>query len=173
MPMHEPTIVLHGATVDLTSPEGGEFVCDACRAGEGLIDDSYLMQKYELTADDLANAIKNRKLTRAVSIESERRVRCGLAAREAAAKIFTRTPKVLAEILDDKTNSPRHRLESAKEIRATATGGDKADNAANGSSFLIRIDLTAGGGGIEDFEKVIAPKTLVANEDTVDEPIEW
>jgi hypothetical protein len=94
-----------------------------------------------------------------------------LAAKEAAAKIFIRTPQVLAEILDDKTTSPRHRLESAKEIRATATGGDKADNAANGTNILIRIDLSAGGGEVEDFE--ITPKTLPASEGKADEVIEW
>jgi hypothetical protein len=43
------TIVLRGLPVDLTSATGHQFVVDCTRAGEGLLTDNDLRDKYELS----------------------------------------------------------------------------------------------------------------------------
>jgi hypothetical protein len=138
-------IILRGVPVDLDSAVGYAFVCDAVRAAEGLIDDAQLMETYELTAEDLRTLTANKTFARAVQAERNRRVRTGLAARESAAQIFVRAPKVMGKILDDEGASPRHRIEASRELRATAIGSGDAERPTDSERFIIRIDLTAGG----------------------------
>jgi len=67
-------------------------------------------------------------------------VRNGDAARESAAKLFAEAPEVLGEILNDKQANARHRIEAAKELRATANpGAENTNNAAE--RFVININL--------------------------------
>jgi len=76
----------------------------------------------------------------AVNAENERRTFNGDAAREAAAKFFTKAPEVLDTILQDQRASPRHRIEAARELRATAnTGAERTSNTSD--RFIITIDL--------------------------------
>ena len=145
-------IILRGVPVDLDSAVGYAFVCDAVRAAEGLIDDAQLMETYELTAEDLRTLTANRTFARAVQAERNRRVRTGLAARESAAQIFVRAPKVMGKILDDEGASPRHRIEASRELRATAIGSGDAERPTDSERFIIRIDLTAGGGEVHQFD---------------------
>jgi hypothetical protein len=159
------TIVLRGISVELDGPVGHQFVVDATRAAEGLIDDAQLMETYELTAEDLRSLAANKTFARAVQAERNRRVRTGLAARESAAEIFVRAPKVMGEILDDKQASPRHRIEASRELRATAIGGTDAERPMDTERFIIKIDLTAGGGEVLTFDqsrKPNAPEPLPA-----------
>src|SRR5262245_16309070 len=118
----DSTVVLRGIAVELSSHVGHQFVTDCVRAGEGLLTDKEVVEKYEIPPEDWKEIIENTALIRAIRAESERRVRNGVAARESAAKIFVRAPQVLGTILDDKSASPRHRIESARELRATASG---------------------------------------------------
>ena len=141
------TITLRGIEVELTSVVAHEFVVSACHAAEGLIDDSELAESYELTPEDLQNLANNKALGRAIKAELLRRVNSGTAARQAAAKIFVRAPRVMGEILDSSQTPPRVKIEAAKEIRQTAIGtGD--DNRSENERISIRIDLTASGGGV-------------------------
>ena len=59
--------------IDLASDAGHAFVIDATRAGEGLITDQELQQKYELSPVDWQNFIKDRELGRAIRDERTRR----------------------------------------------------------------------------------------------------
>src|SRR5262245_28349213 len=156
-------VVLRGIPTDLTSAIGHQFVVDCVRAGEGLLSDQELVEKYEIPPDDWKEIIENTALIRAIRAESERRVRNGTAARESAAKIFVRAPQVLGTILDDKHASPRHRIESARELRATATSPGAESAADSGDKFIITINLGADGTDhIEHYEKPIKPmKPLV------------
>jgi hypothetical protein len=180
MPAHKPendVITLHGETIDLASNAGRELVADCTRAAENLISDDDLRAKWELSPADLENLTRNKALIKAIRSERERRVRSGLAAREAAAGYFIKAPAVLNSIMSDTGASPRHRIEAAREMRATATAGSDAGATNVGANFLIRIDLSRGGGGVEDYPKTITPpKTLPASEgtrkDTIDD-IGW
>src|SRR5262249_24334367 len=133
------------------------------RAGEGLLTDNDLRDKYELSDKNWEKIAKNTTLIRAIRAESERRVRNGEAARESAAKIFVRPPQVLGTILDDKSASPRHRIESARELRRTAVGPGSEAAADAGEKFIITINLGADGADyVEHYEKPIKPMKPLA-----------
>jgi hypothetical protein len=153
-PMSE--IPLRGVAVEITSAAGYEFVVDATRAAEGLIDDATLMEKYELSPQDLKNIASNKALGRAIRDERERRVRNGVAAREAACGYFVKVPKVLDSIVSDQAASPRHRIEAAREIRQVAVGTGDDNRPVETERFIIRIDLSAAPGGeVEQFDAAI------------------
>jgi hypothetical protein len=155
-------LVLNGTKTSLTSAQGRDFVADCVRAGEGLISDTDLRDKYEIDATDWGSITKNKLLIQAIRAESERRVRNGQAAQEAASKHFAKAPGYLNEIMADKATSPRYRIESARELRATAIGnGPETSN--NADKFVITINL--GGGHVERYEKDLKPiKELTAEE---------
>jgi hypothetical protein len=156
-------IMLNGIETSLTSAEGREFIVDCVRAGEGVIADSDLCLKYEIEPETLATITQNKSLIKAVRSESERRVRAGVSARELAAKMHARAPAVLGDILNDKSASARHRIESAKELRATALGNGSSETPNNADKFVITINL--GGGHVERYEKDLKPvKELTAEE---------
>jgi hypothetical protein len=148
-------VVLRGIPTDLTSAVGHQFVVDCVRAGEGLITDKELVGKYEIPPGDWKEITENTMLVRAIRAESERRIRKGEAARESAAKIFAKAPTVLGDILNDKSASPRHRIESARELRQTAIGPGTENTADTGEKFIITINL--GADHVEHYEKSIAP----------------
>jgi len=135
------TIVLRGISVELDGPVGHQFVVDVTRAAEGLITDADLCETYEVSMEDLQTIAKNKAFARAVQAERKRRIRTGLAARETAAEIFVRAPKVMGEILDDKQASARHRIEASRELRATATSGNEGGHATDGERFVITINI--------------------------------
>ena len=145
--------------IDITTDAGHAFVVDCTRAGEGLITDADLKEKYELSPADWRNITKDAALGRAVRAERERRMLDGTAARESAARHFVKAPTILAGIMESTDSNPRHVIEAAKEIRAVAAVGN-ADRPRESERFVIRIDLTAGGGEIVE-------KTI-----TIDNPIE-
>jgi hypothetical protein len=108
------TIVLRGLPVDLTSATGHQFVVDCTRAGEGLLTDNDLRDKYELSDKNWEKSPKTLRSYVPFEPRANGAFRNGTAARESAAKIFVRAPQVLGDILDDKSASPRHRIESAR-----------------------------------------------------------
>jgi hypothetical protein len=145
------TIALNGTETALASPEGRDFVSDCVRAGEGLISDSDLREKYEIAADAWKNITKNKALVQAIRTESERRTRTGIAAKEAASKHFAKAPGYLNEIMSDKATSPKYRIEASKELRATATG-DGNSASSNADKFVINITLGGGRGIHREFD---------------------
>src|SRR5262245_7966579 len=114
-------VTLRGIPVPLASDVGGAFISDCSRNKERLFSDQRLCEKYGLTMDAWVEIAKNQAFRLAVDAEHERRVFNGDAAKEAAAKLFAEAPTVLGEILNNKQASPRHRIEAAKELRATAS----------------------------------------------------
>jgi hypothetical protein len=137
-------LVLNAKTslASFATPEGRDFVADCVRAGEGLISDRELRDKYEIAPDAWKVITKNKSLIQAIRAESERRVRTGLAAQEAAAKHFSRAPKVLNDIMSDKATHPKFRIEASKELRSTAIGNGNGAAGAGGQQFVININLT-------------------------------
>ena len=142
-------ISLQSAPIDLHTDTGHRFVVDCTRAGEGLITDKELQEKYELSPADWQNITKDMALGRAVRAERERRMLDGTAARESAARHFVKAPTILAGIMESAESNPRHVIEAAKEIRAVAAVGN-TDRPKDSERFVIRIDLTAGGGDVTE-----------------------
>src|SRR5262245_36110766 len=91
------------------------------------------------------------KLVEAIEAEKIRRIRNGSTARERAQQHFATAPDVLGGILHGDAVSPRHKIESARELRAIAATGPEAAQAAD--RFVIHIDLG------ED-QKLIIDKTI-------------
>jgi hypothetical protein len=162
-------IVLRSVPIDLDSNVGCQFVTDCTRAGEGLISDGELQEKYELSPLDWRNIAKDSNLGRLIRAERERRMLNGAAAREAAAKHFVKAPGILNQIMENKFSNPRHIIEAAKEIRAVASGGNGTEGLPESERFIIRIDLTAGGGDVETGRRSLrsGAAPMLANVETV------
>jgi hypothetical protein len=153
LPMGD-VITLRSTPIDITSDMGRQFVTDCTRAAEGLLTDRELAEKYELSPADWQSITKDVVLGRAIRVERERRVHNGTAAREAACKHFVKAPGILDGIMTDAHSNPRHKIEAIKELRQTAIG-NSADRPVESDMFVIKIDLTAGGGDIETYSKAI------------------
>jgi hypothetical protein len=146
-------ITLNGIEVELGSDAAREFLVNAVRAGEGLVDDTQLMESYELTAEDLQNITTNKKFIRALQKEREHRVRSGIAAREAAAKEFATAPQILGKLLRGDVH-PKHAVDIHRELRATVSGAENQPNPATQSEYFhIVINL---GSDTEVYYKPIA-----------------
>lgn len=132
-------VILRGVSVPLISDLGGAFITDCSRNRERLLNDNQIQEKYSLSPDYWNGLAQNKTLRLKINAEHERRVRNGTAAQESAAKIFAEAPEVLGNILQDKSASPRHRIEAARELRATA--GTGAETTSTADRFIITINL--------------------------------
>jgi len=85
-----------------------------------------MQEKYSLSPDYWNGLAQNKTLRLKINAEHERRVRNGTAAQESAAKIFAEAPEVLGNILQDKSASPRHRIEAGVNCEQPQTPVPKA-----------------------------------------------
>lgn len=157
------TVTLNGTETPLDSENGRAFVTDVTRAAEGLLADAELAQIYELSPADFQNLTKDAALIRAIRIERDRRVKSGLAAREAAQKHFVRAPNVLAAIMDSEQSNARHKVESIRELRAISTP-EQNNPAMDQTRFIIQINM---GSDVEVYDK---PFAIGIDDDTPREP---
>jgi len=141
-PHPSAAVTLRGISIPLSSDVGGAFLADCARNRERIMSDDAIREKYGIEADAWADIIKNPAVRLAVNAEAERRVRTGDAARDSAAKLFASAPEVLGKIMNDPKSSPRHVIEAAKEIRATARSGDEKSEAET-DRVIISINLGA------------------------------
>jgi hypothetical protein len=170
-PLMNSTITLNGVQVELNSDEGRAFVVDATRAGEGVIDDATLMEKYELTTDELQAIANMKAVGRAIRSEREHRLRSGIATRELASGYFFKAPKMLDKIMSDEQANPRARIESAKELRVISTPENR-DSPMQSEQYRIVINLggesevyTVSANDVAPDAKLAAvPKLVVSNE---------
>jgi len=159
------TVVLRGIVIPLESDVGGAFISDCCRNKERILNDSQLCERFGISLDDLKTIHANPAVRLAVNAESERRIYNGDAARESAAKVFADAPSILGQILKSEAASPRHRIEAAREIRATAqSGADRTGDAAE--RVIINIDLGADQKLV--FDKQVAPLTVEQAKENLD-----
>jgi hypothetical protein len=142
---------LCGPPIDLDGDLGLELVVVCALFAENLMDESTIRKKYRFDDDTWAKLGGDEVLIKAVETERTRRIRDGSSARERAQILFAETPAVLGTILHGDDVNPRHRIESARELRAIAATGPEIAPAAD--RFIIRIDLTAGGGDVLEFNK--------------------
>jgi hypothetical protein len=146
------TIILNGIVVELGSDLARAFISDATRAAENLLTDRELMDRYELSASDLQSIAASKQIGHAIRDERTHRLRTGIAVREAAQQEFIRSPKIMGEILVNEQNSPKHRIEASRELRATAIP-ENQDSPAQSARFVIQINL---GADVEIYNKSIA-----------------
>ena len=157
-------VILRGIAIPLESDIGSAFVSDCARNRERLISDQLLCERFGITSDDLKTISANPAVRLAVSAEAERRTHSGLAAQESAAKLFQEAPEVLGKILKNESASPRHRIEAARELRATAQpGAERAGDTAD--KVVVHINL---GNDRLLFEKQIAPFTIEQAKENLD-----
>jgi len=116
------------------------------------------MEKYDLTIAELQTIANMKAVGRAIRNEREHRLRSGIATRELASGYFFKAPTVLDKIMSDEQVNPRHRIESARELRVISTPENQNNPATQSERFVIRIDLSAGGGGVETMKKKFSQK---------------
>jgi hypothetical protein len=151
----DSVIVLRGVAVPIASDVGAAFVSDCSRNKERLLSDTRIMEKWELTTAGWTEIAKNSAFRLAVDLEHERRVYNGDAARESAALLFSKAPHTIAEILNDKSASPKHRIDAARELRATANhGAEKTGDDADRVHIVINL-----GADKVVIDKQVAPLT--------------
>src|SRR5215813_5207287 len=164
-PYPDAVVVLRGVAVPLASDIGGAFIGDCSRNRELVLSDQRLSEKWGLSPQALAEIGANPAVRLAVAAECERRQRSGEAARDAAAKVFAESPRVLGQILNSEAASPRHRIEAAREIRATAqSGAERTGDTAE--RVIINIDLGADQKLV--FDKQVAPLTIEQAKESLD-----
>lgn len=156
------SVVLRGVTVALDSDVGQVFVADCTRNVEGLLPDSEIKNKYELSHQDWEQLASNTPLLYAVRAERARRISNSECAREAARLHFAKAPNVLNRILTDEQVAPRHRIEAARELRQVV---DSGPDTAPGSGEKFTITINLGGGETQVFEKERTPRVALPSDD--------
>jgi hypothetical protein len=144
--------------------EDHEFVVDLARYAEGTLSEQQVKKKYHFDDNTWARLGENDALVERIEAEKLRRVRNGSTARERAQQIFATAPGVLGDILHNDGASPRHRIESAKELRAISANGPEATPAAD----RIQIVINLGADVVERYDKsrAIDPHDADPNVDT-------
>ena len=110
----------------LDSELGVELVEDLARYAEGLLDEAAVKKIYRFSDEDWDRLGGNDELVEKIEAEKRRRIRDGRSARERAQQLFAQAPSVLGGILHGDGVSPRHKIESARELRAIAANGPEA-----------------------------------------------
>jgi hypothetical protein len=133
----------------LSIPIDGElrhdFIVDCARFAEGILTEKAVKKKYLFDAETWERLGSDEALIEAIEVEKTRRIRNGTTARERAQVLYAETPTVLGNILHDGGASPRHRIESARELRQIADNGPQQSvPAAAADRFLITINLGNG-----------------------------
>ena len=135
-PMREANSTSDLAQTLLTNTE---FLADMARFAETILSEADVRKRHYLNDNDWERLGSDERLIRAIEDEKIRRVRNGAHAREKAQQVFVKAPDVLDEILSDKSASPRHKIESSRELRAIAAVGPEA--APTAERFVITINL--------------------------------
>lgn len=115
-------------------------------ASSGLTSEAAIRKKYRLPDDVWEGLGNDDELVEAIEARKRARIVSGTCARERAQQIFSTAPDVLGKILNAGDDvSPRHKIESARELRAISANTGPENAPTSDERFIIRIDLTAGG----------------------------
>jgi len=133
------------------------------RFAEGVLTEKWVRRKYRFDAEAWEKLGGDDQLVEEIETEKLKRIRSGDSARERAQIHFAAAPNVLGDILNDQQASPRHRIESAKELRVVAANGPEATSAAD--RFQITINLSAAGSDhVETYDVAINPHDTAPQE---------
>jgi hypothetical protein len=144
-----------GEVVDLkpvSLAENLEFIQDMCRYRESILEEKAIRKKYRLAESDWEKMGDDDNLVRAIEAEAARRVKDGSCKKERAQQLVTAAPAVLGNIMNDSSQSAKHRIDSAKVLNDFAANGPEAATA--GTRFLIQINM---GADTLTFNKSIRP----------------
>jgi len=164
---NDDAVTLRGVRVPLNSDVGAAFVSDCARNRQKIFSDARLQEKYGIDPSDWNDIVNNKALRLAISAECDRRMLNGDAAKESAAQIFMNSPTVMGEILNDKSASPRHRIEASKELRATARSDDEKPG-TDAERVIVTINLGADERIVVDSGPLPPKRTKEATDGEVD-----
>jgi hypothetical protein len=121
-----------------------EFILELCRFSENLTTEAAVRKRFRLPDDVWEGLGKDEELVAAIEAEKVRRIRNGATARERAQQLFASVPDTLGKILNAADDvSPRHKIESARELRAIAANTGPEAAPATDEKFTITIVLNA------------------------------
>jgi hypothetical protein len=146
-------VVLPDATIDPSSDLGRQLVVDLARYRENLLDEKTIRKRYRFDESTWQKLGDDDELIRAVEAEAVRRIADGSVKRERSQVLVARAPTVLGDILNDASQSARHRIDSAKTLNDFASNGAEAA-AGQSDRFIITINL---GEEVLRFNKSIKP----------------
>src|SRR5262249_11481239 len=112
---------------------------DLARYAEGLYSEQAVKKKYRFDDGTWAKLGENEALIEAIEAEKVRRIRSGQTARERALLLYAEEPNTLGRILNDNGVSPRHKIESARELRAIVATGPEAAPAEERFTIVINL----------------------------------
>jgi hypothetical protein len=131
-------------------------VADCARFSEGVLTEAAVKKRHHFDDATWEALGDNEALIEAIEAEKLRRIRSGAAKREKAQQLVVKAPDILSNIMSDPAQSARHRVDAIKTLDAFAANGP-GDARASETVFLIKFDLTAGGGDVETIEKTLGP----------------
>jgi hypothetical protein len=146
-------VVLPDATINPSSDLGRQLVVDLARYRENLLDEKTIRKRYRFDESTWQKLADDDELIRAVEAEAVRRIADGSVKRERSQVLVARAPTVLGDILNDASQSARHRIDSCKVLNDLASNGP-GDTAPASDRFVIQINL---GADTLTFNKSIRP----------------
>ena len=139
-PVETGIVILHGKPMLLD--EAKEFLTDAAREKEGLLKPAMVQEKYGIDNLGWKQLANDDLVQKAIRPELERRIRNGVAKREAAQMFVVGAPAILDSIM--RSNAPAStRNEAAKTLDHLATEPASV-GISSGEQFRIIINLGAG-----------------------------
>jgi hypothetical protein len=130
-----------------------ELVTDLCRFSEGLLTEKQVRKRHKLAESTWDAYGNDEELILKIENEKLRRIRDGSSKREKSQLLVVKAPDVLGKIMDDDSQSARHRIDSAKVLNDFAANGP-GQNAPAADRFIITINL---GSDTLRFNKSIEP----------------
>jgi hypothetical protein len=142
--------------IALDSDLGRALIADCARFSEGVLTEAAVKKRHHFDDATWEALGDNEALIEAIEAEKLRRIRNGAAKREKSQHLIVKAPDILSGIMLDPGQSARHRVDAIKVLDGFADNGP-GDARASETVFLIRFDLTAGGGEVETLEKTLGP----------------
>jgi hypothetical protein len=119
-----------------------EFLADCARYSEKILTRDQIKRRYPHLTEADWDTLGTDEMVAAIDLESTRRIRNGVSARERAQLIHaTKSIGVLDEILSNEKNPPRVRVESARELARAATPPPEIRPGMDSERFVINITI--------------------------------
>ena len=154
-------IVLHGDRLALDTDAGRRFVSDLAQFADGTLSETMIRKRWRLDDATWGRLGQDDELVEAIENEKLARIRSGETKRQRAQQLVIQAPNVMNQLMLDDRASPRHRIDAAKALDSFAAHGSEAA-AAETTRFIIKIDLSAGGGDVEVYDR---PLTIRSKDD--------
>jgi hypothetical protein len=158
-------IVLRGDRLVLDTDIGRRFVSDLAEFADGTISETMVRKRWRLDDDTWELLGQDDELVEAIEDAKLARIRSGETKRQRAQQLVVKAPAILDSIASDDRASPRHRVDAIKVLDGLAAGPASA-TAAEAARFIIKIDLSAGGGDVEIYDQPLTARTSDGDDTT-------